>query len=146
MDIEVFRIRTADQELTDLARENTPEDIGIQDLDIKVQVDGIAITGKYTGMMMPIQFETFFEPVVSNGIVEARLTSVKVAGFSANNIRKVLLSMISDLMEQQPGLSIDNETIRLDLSALLAGYDLPLRVVPKNVHCQPGFLIIDGGI
>lgn len=146
MDIEVIRIKTTDLELSSLARENTPPDLGVKDLEIRIVADGITITGKYTGMMMPISFETFFEPQVVAGIVEARLANVKVAGFPANTIRKVLLSMLSDLMEQQPGIRVDDEIIRLDLMALLAGYDLPLRVVPKTIYCRPGFLIIDGGI
>jgi hypothetical protein len=146
MDIEVLRLRTTDEELTMLARQNTPPDTGVKDLEIRIQAEGIVICGKYTGMLVPISFETLFEPSISEGIVEARLATVKVAGFAANNIRKVLLTMLTDMIEQQPGITVKNDTIRLDLAALLEGYDLPVRVVPKSLYCRPGFLVIDGGI
>ena len=146
MDIEVLRLRTTDEELTMLARENTPADAGVKDLEIRIQAEGIIISGKYTGMLVPISFETLFEPAITEGIVEARLATVKVAGFAANNIRKVLLNMLTDMIEQQPGITVKNDTIRLDLVALLEGYELPVRVVPKSLYCRPGFLVIDGGI
>jgi hypothetical protein len=146
MDIEVLRVRTTDEELTMLAQKNTPPDTGVKDLAIRIQSEGVVISGKYTGMLVPISFETLFEPTIIGEIVEARLASVKVAGFAANNIRKVLLNMLTDMIEKEPGITVKDDTIRLDLAAMLKGYDLPVRVVPKSIYCRPGFLVIDAGI
>lgn len=146
MDIEVLRVRVTEEELDSLVQKHVPADLGLAGLRIVLTAEGIGVRGQYTTMVMPISFETLWEPAILRGQVHARLVRVNVAGFPATKLRGVLLKVIADNLGGQPGVYFEGEAVRLDLDALLAAHQIPVRFKPKAIQCTAGALIFEGGL
>jgi hypothetical protein len=146
MDIEVLRVRMTEEELTSLTGENVPPDTGVKGLRITLTMEGIQVNGQYTGMLLPISFETLWEPLIIEEQLQARLARITVAGFPATKLRGVLLRVLADNIGGQPGVHFEGEVIRLDLAVLLAAHKIPVRVKPTAVRCAPGFLVLEAGV
>jgi len=146
MDIESLRLLVTEEELNSLLQEQLPKDTGVRNLRIGLLPEGVQVNGQYTTMLMPIAFETLWELSVAEGQIQARLMTVKVAGFPATKLRGVLLSALADNLSEQPGVKIQDEVVRLNLNELLEARDVPVRVNPKAIHCARGQLVFEGGL
>jgi hypothetical protein len=145
MDIEVVRVRVSQETLNSLMGERVPPDLGLKGLRITLTTEGIQVNGQYT-MVLPISFETLWEPLVVGEQLQGRLTRITVAGFPATKMRGVLLKVMADNIGGQPGVHFEGDVIRLDHDAFLKAHKVPVRVKPLAVRCEPGFLVLEGGI
>ena len=145
MDIETLRLRISSEEINALVGEHLPEETGVQDLRILLTAEGILVTGRYTSMILPRSFETLWVCDVAEGLLQARLSQVRVAGFPATKLRGVLLSVLAENFAGLPGLFVKDELIHLDVNVLLQSQAIPLRLTPSAVYCQPGFFVLEAG-
>jgi hypothetical protein len=94
---------------------------------------------------MKMSFETLWEVSVAAGVVQSRLAHVKVAGLPATLLRGVLLKVIRDATAQQPGLSVQDDAVRIDVQEALRAKGIPLNVYPTAVQCGEGHVILEAG-
>jgi hypothetical protein len=146
MDIEALRLLITEDELNSLLQEHLPTDAGVRNLRVGLLPEGVQVNGQYTTMLMPIAFETLWELSVTEGHIQARLATVKVAGFPATKLRGVLLSALADNVSQEPGVTIQDEVIRVNLNDLLRSRDVPVRLTPHVIRCARGALVFEGGL
>lgn len=145
MDIHALKLSIAEETINSLIAEHAPKESAIEDLRVSLTPEGIRITGYYPTMLMKMAFETLWEVRGVGSVVEARLASIKVSGLPAGMLRGVLLKTIRDAVENKPGISVEDASIRVDLSQLPATQKLRLRVNLTAVRCDPGQLIIEAG-
>lgn len=143
MDIERLRLRITEESVSSLAQEHLPPNAGVQDLKIALTAEGVQVSGRYTGMLLPLSFETLWEPGVNEGRLQARLAQVRVAGFPATRLRGVLLSTLADNVNGVPGLQISEDVVTLDANVFFQGQKVPLRMTFTAIHCQAGLLVLE---
>jgi hypothetical protein len=74
-----------------------------------------------------------------------RLAAVKVSGLPARMLRGVLLKTIRDMAAGEPGVAVDEETIRIDLARHTGAQRVRLRLNLTAVRCAAGELMIEAG-
>ena len=145
MDIELLRLRVSAEEINALVKEHVPAETGVRDLRIVPTADGVQMTGRYSGMLLPMPFDLLWVCSVVEGQIQAQLTQVRVAGFPATKLRGVLLGVVAENLANLPGLQIKDDVIRLDVNTFLQARSIPIRVTPSAVHCQPGLIVLEAG-
>ncbi len=145
MDIETLRLRISGEEINALVDEHLPEDTGVRDLRIALTAEGVQMTGRYTGMLLPLSFETLWVCGVAEGRLQARLSQMRVAGFPATKLRGVLLGVLAENITDLPGLHVQDDVIHLDVNVFLEARAIPLRLTPSAVNCQPGWIVLEAG-
>jgi len=145
MDIHTLKLSITEEEINTLAAEFPPSDSAVENLRVRLTPEGIVILGDYPAMLMKMAFETLWEVKGVGSVVEARLASIKVSGLPAKMLRGVLLKTIRDMTAREPGIRVEEDTIRVDLSKHTAVQKLRLRVNLTGVRCSPGNLVIEAG-
>jgi hypothetical protein len=145
MEIHNLKLSISEEEINALAAEFSSADSPVEDLRIRVSPEGVVVLGVYPAMFMKVAFETLWEVKGVGSVVEARLASVKVSNLPAGMLRGVLLKTIRDLLANEPGMRVENESVRIDLSKHTTLERLRLRIHLTSVHCSPGNLVIEAG-
>ncbi len=145
MDIETLRVRVSGEEINALVKERVPEEAGVRDLRIIPTAEGVQMTGRYTGMLLPLGFDLLWVCSVTAGQLRAQLSQVRVAGFPATKLRGVLLGVLSEYLTSQAGIQIQEDVILFDVDAFLRAQDIPVRVTLTAVHCQAGWIVLEAG-
>ncbi len=145
MHIETLRLRVSGEELHALLLEHLPQDAGVENLELTLTADGVQMTGKYTGMLLPLSFDTLWVLGVAEGQLRAQLAQVRVAGFPATKLRSVLLAVLAENIAGVAGLQVSDDRIHLDVNALLQDQGIPVRIPLSAVHCQTGWIILEAG-
>jgi len=145
MDIEILRLRVSGEEINALVKEHMPEETGVRDLRIVPTVEGVQMTGRYSGMLLPMPFDLLWVCSVVEGQIQAQLSQVRVAGFPATKLRGVLLGVVAENLANLPGLLVKEDVIRLEVNTFLQARCIPVRVTPSAVHCQPGWIVLEVG-
>jgi hypothetical protein len=143
MDIETLRLRVSGEEINALLGEHLPEETGVQNLQVLPTAEGIQMTGRYTGMLLPLSFETLWVLGVAEGRLRAQLTQVRVAGFPATKLRGVLLGVLAENIADVAGLMVQDDQVHFDVNVFLEDQAVPLRLTPSAIHCQPGWIILE---
>jgi|SRR5579875_155095 hypothetical protein len=143
MQIHALTLSVTEQELNELAAALPLGKNSIQNLRIRLTSDGIVVLGEYPALLMKMAFETLWEVKGAGNIVEARLISVKVANLPAALLRTVLLRMLRDLLAQEPGVCVGDDSIQVDLSKHTILQKLRLGIHLTAVQCRPGNLVIE---
>src|SRR5262249_31140281 len=126
-------------------QEHLPQETGVENLQIVPTPEGVQMTGRYAGMLLPLAFETLWVLGVTTGQLQAQLTQVRVAGFPATKLRGVLLSVLAENIAGLPGLQVHDDQVLLDVNAFLKEHDVPVRLTLSAVHCQSGWIILEAG-
>jgi hypothetical protein len=145
MEIQALKLLVPEDVVNRLIAEHTPKDVPLQDLAVQLSPDGVHVQGKYPTMFMKVAFETVWAVTVMSGQLEVRLADVKVSGFPATMLRGLIFKMMKESTDREPGLSVEGETLRVDIEQFLAAKGLPLRVNLTNVRCGPGSMVIEAG-
>lgn len=145
MQIHALKLSIAEETINSLLAEYLPKESAVEDMRVNLTPEGIRITGQYPTMLMKMAFETLWEVRGVGSVVEARLASIKVSGLPAAMLRGVLLKTIRDALANQPGITVEDGSIRVDLSQLPATRKVGLRVNLSGVRCDAGQLVIEAG-
>lgn len=145
MHIHALKMSVMEQELNELVAALPSGHHNVQNLQVRLTSEGIVVQGEYGVLLMKMAFETLWEVKGAGSIVEARLTSVKVAGLPAAMLRTMLLKTLRELLAREPGVRVLDESIHVDLSKHTAVQKLRLNVHLTAVQCGPGELVIEAG-
>jgi hypothetical protein len=145
MDIHTLNVSITEEEINTLVAEFPPSDSAVENLRVRLTPEGIVVFGDYPAMLMKMSFETLWEVKGIGSVVEAKLASIKVSGLPAKMLRGVLLKTIRDMTAREPGIRVEDESIRVDLSKHTALQRLRLRVNLIGVRCSLGHLVIEAG-
>ncbi|MFQ3592881.1 MAG: hypothetical protein SNJ82_06780 [Gemmataceae bacterium] len=99
----------------------------IEHLTLKLRPEGLVLSGQYpTPFGLKIPFETLWHLEPGGRMIQARVISIHLSGLNASLFRGVLMHMITEMIANEPGLSLDGETLLIDTIELakLEGIDL----------------------
>ncbi len=145
MDLELLRLVITEEDLNRELAAHQPADLSLEDLRVRVLPEGIRVSGRYALMVVGLTFETLWTLSVKRDVLEARLTDLEVAGFPASKLRSLLLKVLYDSIPPRPGVRIDDDVLRVNLTELLAAEKVPLRVNLAAIDCQRGKLVVRAG-
>jgi hypothetical protein len=145
MDIEKLRLVITEGEINPLLAERLPSDVTLEDLRVRLTPEGVWVLGKYPTPLLSMSFETLWSVTVAEGVVEARLENVKVAGLPAGRLRGILLRLLADSLPPQPGVHIGDGLVRVAVNEVLAARDVPLRLTLSRIECGDGRLTVVAG-
>jgi hypothetical protein len=145
MEIQALRVRIHEDEINEHLPRVLPPDTTVENLRIRLAPEGVLVQGEYPTFMVKMAFETLWEVSVAEGLVQAKLASVKVAGLPATLLRGVLLKVIRDATANQPGLVVRDDSILLDVAAVLAAKKIPVTVPLTDVCCKSKEIVIEAG-
>lgn len=145
MHIHALKMSATEQELNELVAALPSGHSNVQNLQVRLTLEGIVVQGEYAALLMKMAFETLWEVKGGGSIVEARLVSVKVAGLPAAMLRTMLLKTLRELLAREPGVRVVDESIYVDLSKHTAIQKLRLNIHLTAVQCSPGEIVIEAG-
>lgn len=145
MEIHSLKLSVTEEELNALVTELPSGKSPVENLRVRLTPEGIVILGDYPSMFMKMGFETLWGVRGIGSIVEAKLASIKVSGLPAGMLRGVLLKTIRDLLANEPGVRVEDESIHVDLSKHTGVQRLGLRINLTGVRCGPEGLVIEAG-
>jgi hypothetical protein len=145
MEILALKLFLTEGEINGLIQKFLPEPGAVENLRVRLTPEGVVVQGDYPTLLVKMAFETLWEVGVAAGEVEARLTSVKVAGLPAGMLRGVLLKVLRDVTAGEAGLEVQDETVRVNVEEMLWAKGLPVRVRLTAVRCSIGTLVIEAG-
>jgi hypothetical protein len=145
MEILALKLFVPEDAVNHLVAEHSPQDIPVHNLKIRLTPEGVRVSGEYPTVFMSVAFDSLWALGVTGGKLEVRLGDVKVSGFPATMLRGVIFKMIKESTAREPGLSVEGETLRIDLEGFLAAKGMPLKVNLQGVVCSVGSLVIEAG-
>jgi hypothetical protein len=145
MEIQALKLFVPEDALNRLVAEHLPKDVPVQKLAVRLTPEGVRVQGEYPTVFMNVAFESLWTLAVAAGQVEARLAEVKVSGFPATMLRGVIFKVLNENLPREPGISVEGETLRVDVERVLAGKGVPLKVNLRGVLCSFGSLVVTAG-
>jgi hypothetical protein len=143
MELRALELIVTDADLTRELAEHLPRDADVRDLRVRVTTEGVRVAGVYPTLMLPVTFDTLWKIEVCEGIVEARLATVQVAGWQTPGpLRGVIWGMVRDAIPRQHGVTVSDEAIRVDVERILADHGIPLQVKLRAIDCGEGVLVV----
>jgi hypothetical protein len=144
MEIHRLTVSFSEKSLNDLARENFPEEVAIEDLDIRILPEGVRVKGAYQ-MFVPVTFEAMWQLGVDAGRVTAKLVQFRTMGMPANVLKSLIMNVIADAARKEPWLTVLGETVRADVDGLLKKNGLVGRTNLTAIRCEQGVMIVEAG-
>jgi hypothetical protein len=145
MEIQALKLFVTEDEINDMLAKFLPPDLPVQDLRVSLTPGGVVVQGVYPTLLVKMAFETLWEITAAGPEVEARLANVKVAGLPAGKLRGLLVKMIRDAASHEPGLRVEDESLRVDVEEALRAKGLPLQVHFTGVRCSLNSLVLEAG-
>jgi hypothetical protein len=142
MEIHALRIVISEQWLCRLAVDAMPPDAGMRDVRVRLAAEGVYVYGSYQ-MLVGVPFEMLWELSVRAGKIAAKLADVKVARLGAGLLKSTLLGQLAGMAAKIEGLSLQEDTLLVDLDRLLASKGYPARTNLRLVRCTEGSLLIE---
>jgi hypothetical protein len=145
MEILALKLFVPEDVVNRLIAEHAPKDVPVHKLNVRLTPEGVRVQGEYPTVFMNVGFETLWALSVAAGKLEVRLADVKVSGFPATMLRGVIFKVLKESTEREPGLSVEGETLRIDVDNFLAAKKVPLKVNLLGVVCSLGSLVVEAG-
>jgi hypothetical protein len=145
MEIQALKLFVTEDEINDLLEKFLPPDLPIQELSVRLTPEGVVVQGVYPSLLVKMAFETLWEITAAGTELNARLANVKVAGLPAGKLRGLLIKMIRDAIASEPGLSVQDNALRVDVEEALRAKSLPLQVSFTGVRCSLNSLVLEAG-
>ena len=145
--MEIFALKLAVSEagFNALLTEYLPEDAAVENLRVRIAPEGVYILGDYPTVFGKVPFETHWELRIVAGQVHARLVALKVSGVPGNMFRKMVLDLMQEVLANEPGIVLDQETLRIDVEKVAASKKVSLRCNLREVRCEAGRLMLEAG-
>lgn len=146
MEIQALKLLVTEADLAAILTEHLSGQEGVEKLQASLLPEGVRLKGEYaTGFGFKVPFETLWGLTASGPCVQAKLDEVKVAGLPAAMLRGALMRVIRDGVEGQAGVSVEAETVKIDLPMAACEYGVELRVNLTAVRFAAGELVVEAG-
>jgi hypothetical protein len=143
MEIRALELAVTDEDLTRELAEHLPPDAEVRDLRVRITPEGVRVSGVYPTVMLAVTFDTLWAVTVAEGVVEARLEAIQVAGWQTPGpLRAVIWGMVRDAIPRQGGVHVGEDAVRVAVEEALAARGIPLRVALKAIECGDGLLVV----
>lgn len=139
MEIHALRLQLSEHDLAELAQRALRDQDQVSDVNIRVTPDGVVVSGTFR-LMLRVTFETLWSLNVAAGALAVTLRDLRAGGFGAGMLKSVLMGMVQSEVENEPGVTIDGETILLDPDRVFAGRGVLLRSNLVRVECSKGLV------
>jgi hypothetical protein len=145
MEIHALKLVVSEEGVNALLNEYLPDDFTVEDLSVRIAPDGLHVQGVYPTVFIKVPFETHWAIKIVEGHIHAQLVTIKVSGVPGTMFRKLVLDMIAEIMEREPGIALLEETVRIDLESVAHSKKLKLRCNLRAVYCEAGHLLLEAG-
>jgi hypothetical protein len=145
MEILVLKLSVTEVDVNRLLAEHLPKDVPVKKLAVQLTTAGVRVQGEYPTVFMNVGFDTVWSLAVAGGLLEVRLADLKVSGFPATMLRGLIFKELKHSVPSEPGLSVVDETIQIDLQQFLNAKGLPLKITLQDVICGQGNLVVTAG-
>jgi hypothetical protein len=146
MEIQSLKLFLTNADLCNLLLQNLPEQEGIEDLETRFTPQGVVVQARYyAGFGFRVPFETVWQVEPAASALRIQLTKLNVGGMPANLFQGTLLGMIRDAIANHPGLSMENDTLLVDIATLARSAGLELKICFTEVRLSIGTAVIEAG-
>jgi hypothetical protein len=141
MELEALRLVISEDDLNRMARQWTPEDAPVRNLNARIAPEGVTVTGD--AAQFAVSFETRWTLRVAERMLLVRLEEIRAGWLPSGMLRGMLVSVLRDAAAKTPGVSVEEEAVRVDLDAVLKHHGLELKTNLSAVRCEAGRLVIE---
>jgi hypothetical protein len=145
MKVEHLRVLISEDDINQYLPRAVPPDAGVENLHVRIAPEGVFLLGDYPTFLLKMSFETRWEILVAENRVQAKLAAVKVAGLPATMLRGVLLKVIRDATSKEPGITVDGDSVLVDVGGILTARQVPLEIHLTTAQCMAGQMLIEAG-
>jgi hypothetical protein len=145
MHIQALKLFVTEAEINELVKKYVPNSSAVEGLRVRLTPEGVVVQGEYPTFMMNLAFETLWEVRAVGAEVVARLANARVSGVPAGWLKGALMKMIRDLMGAEPGVRVQEDTLRVHLEEAARARSVPLRVNFTAVRCSVEVLVLEAG-
>jgi hypothetical protein len=142
MEIHRLLATITEQDLNDLARHHLPKEIAVEDLEICIAPEGVRVRGVYH-VFAPVTFDSLWELGVAAGKPVARLASFKTMGIPVNVLKSLVLNVLADVAKKETWLTVNGDSIELDIDGLLHSEGLTAKSNLKSICCEAGKVVVE---
>jgi hypothetical protein len=144
MELHALRLSLSEQDLNDLLRKYLPKNLDIDDLRVKLNEQGIHVSGIYP-FFIPVRFETIWEVGVETGHASARLASFKAMGVPGNIFKSAVVKIVEDIAKQENWIRIVGDRFLADMELACSKYAVLAHLHLKSIVVKPGSLMLEAG-
>jgi hypothetical protein len=145
MEIHALKLVLSEEGINALLDAYVPEDASVENLRVRITPEGLHILGDYPTVFGKVPFETHWEMRIVAGQVHARLVGLKVSGVPGNLFRAMVLELIQDVLDREPGIVLEEETLLIDVESVARAKKVLLRCNLREVRCEAGRLLLEAG-
>jgi hypothetical protein len=146
MEILALKLALTDEDLNNFIARHLGADQSVRDLKVRLTPQGVRVSGAYPVAFFNVRFDTLWALSVRGREVAAHLTDLQVAGAPAGMVRGTLMEMLAANLEHEEGIRVENETILVDVDALLSRLGLAARMNFTAIRCEVGRAVVEGGV
>jgi len=145
MEIHALKLVLSEEGINALLDAYVPEDASVENLRVRITPEGLHVLGDYPTVFGKVPFETHWEMRIVAGKVHARLVGLKVSGVPGNLFRAMVLELIQDVLDREPGIVLEEETLLIDVESVARAKKVLLRCNLREVRCEAGRLFLEAG-
>jgi hypothetical protein len=145
MEIHALKLVLSEEGINALLDAYVPQDASVENLRVRITSEGLHILGDYPTVFGKVPFETQWEMRIVAGQVHARLVGLKVSGVPGNLFRAMVLELIQDVLDREPGIVLEEETLVIDVESVARSKKVLLRCNLRDVRCEAGRLLLEAG-
>jgi hypothetical protein len=146
MEIESLRLSMNENDINEQLIQVLPQTpMPVVGLRIRLHSEGVVIEGAYRVMMMTVPFETIWRVEVVGSRVQAQLTELRVARFSAGMLRGMMFQQIREFIHGQHGIEVLEERIYFDPEEAMKQRGFPAKLNLRSVRFGEGTLHVEAG-
>jgi hypothetical protein len=145
MEIYELKLAVSEQGINSLLDAYLPEDAAVENVCVRIAPEGVFIQGNYPTVFGKVPFETQWEMRIVGGQVHSRLAALKVSGVPGNLFRKMVLDQIREVLANEQGIELEDDTLRIDVETIAQSKSVLLRCNLRDLRCEPGRLLLIAG-
>ena len=143
MELNNIELTVTDADLSALVGKYAPGDEApVSDLAAMIDERGVIVSGKFQVAVLKGSFEATVALRGEGQMVMATLAEVKALGPVGNMFKGTLMGMLQKKLADVPGVSGDEDAIKVDLADLLASRGITASVGELVISCAPGRLTL----
>ena len=146
MEIQALKLLVPEDAVNRLVAEHAPKDVPVQKLVVRLTPEGVRVQGEYPTVFMKVAFDSLVDANGGRGTARSAAGGSEGVGFPRNNAAGRDLQDAQGIRARSdPGLTVDGDTLRINIDQFLAAKGLPLKVNLREVLCRLGSLLIEAG-
>jgi hypothetical protein len=143
MEVQALRLVISDRDLDALVRHHATKNAPVTDLSLAILPDAVQVAGKYPTRILKVPFEMSWVPTVEGSLIRMTLDEVRVVGLPGNMLRGGVLDAIRKAGANVVGVTVEGESVVLNLGLLLDSRGIELRASRLSIRCEAGRMTIE---